>query len=55
MASFGLMAVVLTLINPRLAPIGGLLFFLIGPAMGWHGWKAANVAEKALEPTATSA
>ena len=47
MASFGIVAVVLTLIHPALAPVGGLLFFLIGPIMGWHGWKSANVAERA--------
>lgn len=48
MAGFGLFAAISTWIAPGFAPFAGLSFFLLGPAMGWHGWKAGQAAERAL-------
>lgn len=45
-ASFGAFSLLIVLIDDSLAAVSGMLYALIGPVMGLHGWRASLAAER---------
>ncbi len=47
--AIGLASLLLALLVPRMPALAGLVYFLMGPVMGWLGYRTGRAVERAAQ------